>query len=100
MRISLIGPVYPYRGGIAHFTTLLAKKLMVEGHDVQVISFKKQYPAWLYPGKSDKDYGNKRIKVPANYLLTPFNPITWMESFRVIQDFKPEKVIFSWWATI
>ena len=24
MRISLIGPVYPYRGGIAHHTALLA----------------------------------------------------------------------------
>jgi len=100
MRISLIGPVYPYRGGIAHFTTMLAKKLIEEGHDVQVISFKKQYPAWLYPGKSDKDTSPGRIKVPADYLLAPFNPITWIKTVSGIRKFNPDKVILQWWVTI
>ena len=100
MRISLIGPVHPYRGGIAHFTTMLAKKLMEEGHEVQVISFKKQYPAWLYPGKSDKDISPGRIKVPADYLLTPYDPFTWIQTLRAIKEFKPKKVVFPWWVTI
>ena len=100
MKISIIGPVYPYRGGIAHFTTMLAKKLMEEGHEVQVISFKKQYPALLYPGKSDKDLGPGRIKVPAKYLLTPHNPLTWKRTAQSIIKFKPQKVVFPWWVTI
>jgi glycosyltransferase involved in cell wall biosynthesis len=100
MRISLIGPVYPYRGGIAHFTTMLAKKLMEGGHEVQVISFKKQYPAWLYPGKSDKDTSPGRIKVPADYLLTPYDPFTWIQTIRTIKEFEPKKVVFPWWVTI
>ena len=65
MKIGMVGPVTPYRGGIAHFTTLLAKKLIEAGHELQVISFKKQYPAWLYPGESDRDYSPGRERVDA-----------------------------------
>lgn len=99
MKISLIGPVFPYRGGIAHFTTLLAKKLAEAGHEVQVISFSKQYPAWLYPGKSDKDTSPEREKVDAEYLLAPLSPLSWRKSIKAITDFHPEQVIVSWWVT-
>ncbi len=99
MKITLIGPVYPYRGGIAHFTTLLAKKLIEAGHDLQVVSFKKQYPAWMYPGESDKDHSPGREKVAANYLLTPLNPLSWRKTARAIAAFQPEQVIVPWWVT-
>jgi D-inositol-3-phosphate glycosyltransferase len=99
MRISLIGPVTPYRGGIAHFTTQLAKRLMDAGHDIQVVSFKKQYPQWLYPGESDKDFSPGRERVEAEYILTPFNPFTWRKTVRTIAAFNPDKVILPWWVT-
>ena len=99
MKITLIGPVYPYRGGISHFTTMLAKKLIAAGHEVQVISFKKQYPAWLYPGESDKDYSPSRERVDAEYLLTPLNPISWHKTSKAIAEFKPHQVIVPWWVT-
>lgn len=99
MKISLIGPVYPYRGGIAHFTTLLARKLIEAGHEVQVVSFKKLYPNWLYPGKSDKDYSPGREKVEAVYRLTPLNPFTWRRTVKEIAAFAPQQVIVPWWVT-
>lgn len=48
MKITLIGPTYPFRGGIAHYTTLLTHHLR-QHHDVRLISYIKQYPKWLYP---------------------------------------------------
>jgi len=99
MKISLIGPVYPYRGGISHFTTILSKKLIAAGHDIQVISFKKQYPAWLYPGESDKDFSPSRERVDAEYLLTPMNPISWHKTVQTISSFGPQQVIIPWWVT-
>ncbi|MDW7755824.1 MAG: glycosyltransferase [Brevefilum sp.] len=99
MKIGLIGPVYPYRGGIAHFTTLLGKKLIEAGHEVRVISFKKQYPAWLYPGESDKDHSPGRVKVAADYVLTPLNPLSWWKTVRALGDFHPQQVILPWWVT-
>ena len=54
MKIVLIGPTYPFRGGIAHYTTLLEKALRKD-NDLLFISFIRQYPKILFPGKSDRD---------------------------------------------
>ena len=54
MKYVLIGPTYPYRGGISHYTTLLYQHLGA-AHEVKLYSFKRQYPAFLFPGRTDKD---------------------------------------------
>ncbi len=98
-KISIIGPVTPYRGGIAHFTTSLALQLSEHGHDLQIISFKKQYPGWLYPGDSDKDHSPGRVKVDAQFILKPLDPISWRRTVKAILDFPPQQVIIQWWVT-
>ena len=50
MRIALIGPAHPYKGGGAWHTTELARWLADAGHDVVLESWRHQYPAGLYPG--------------------------------------------------
>lgn len=50
MRVALVGPAYPYKGGGAHHTTELAHRLTAAGHEVVLESWKAQYPAFLYPG--------------------------------------------------
>ena len=62
MKVALVGPVYPYRGGIAHYTTMLARAL-AEKHETLVVSFRRQYPNWLYPGKSDRDPSREPLRV-------------------------------------
>ncbi|MCW2877970.1 MAG: glycosyl transferase [Sphaerisporangium sp.] len=51
MRISIVGPAYPYKGGGAQHTTELAHRLAALGHDVVIESWRAQYPAFLYPGQ-------------------------------------------------
>jgi len=99
MKITLVGPVYPYRGGIAHYTSHLAKKLIANGYQTQVISFRRQYPAWLYPGKSDKDPSAHPLTVPAKYLLDPFFPWTWWQTAQEIRAFAADIVVIQWWTT-
>ena len=50
MKIALIGPAYPYKGGGAQHTTELAHRLTAAGHDVVIESWRAMYPAALYPG--------------------------------------------------
>ncbi|MCM3923968.1 glycosyltransferase [Frankia sp. AiPs1] len=50
MRIAVIGPTHPYKGGIAQHTTELAHRLGARGHQVVIESWSDQYPARLYPG--------------------------------------------------
>lgn len=99
MRISLIGPVYPYRGGISHFNTRLAIELKNAGHEVQVISFSRQYPSWLYPGKTDKDPSKEYLQVEAEYILDPIYPWTWVRAYKTIRAWKPELILIQWWTT-
>ncbi|MBE1533797.1 glycosyltransferase family 4 protein [Actinomadura algeriensis] len=51
MRISIVGPAFPYKGGGAHHTTELAHRLAAAGHDVAIESWRAQYPSFLYPGQ-------------------------------------------------
>lgn len=99
-KIALIGPVYPYRGGIAHYTTLLSRTLRTAGHDLLLISFRRQYPSWLFPGRSDKDPSEEPLSVEdANYWIDSINPFTWLQTFRQLRKFRPELLILQWWIS-
>jgi glycosyltransferase involved in cell wall biosynthesis len=50
VRIAIVGPTYPYKGGGAQHTTELAHRLAALGHDVVIESWRAQYPGFLYPG--------------------------------------------------
>ncbi|MEU5883256.1 glycosyltransferase family 4 protein [Spirillospora sp. NPDC047279] len=55
MRIAIVGPAFPYKGGGAHHTTELAHRLAAAGHEVVIESWRAQYPGFLYPGQQTID---------------------------------------------
>ncbi len=98
MKICIIGPSFPFKGGIAHYMTLLYKELK-EHHVVRFYSFKRQYPAWLYPGQTDKDTSKSVIADEGiEPRLDSMNPISWFEVFFKIREFAPDIVILPWWV--
>lgn len=99
MRLTIIGPVYPFRGGIAHHTTMLMKALTERNHQVMLISFRRQYPSRLYPGRSDRDPSLEPLRVDAEYILDPIFPWTWLRSAKHITLFTPRAVVIPWWTT-
>ncbi len=99
MRVILVGPTYPYRGGIAHHTQFLDQALQELGHQTMVISFQRQFPALLYPGKTDKDPSHRQVQANTQYLLDPIKPLTWLQAARTIAAIQPDLVAFQWWTT-
>lgn len=97
MKFCVIGPTYPYRGGIAQHTTLLVQHLRQAGHETRFISFSRQYPKLLY-GRDDKDPSQNPLTADALYLIDSINPFTWWQTLRQIQMFQPELVILPWWV--
>lgn len=99
MKITLIGPTYPFRGGIPHYTSLLAIYLR-QRHDVRLISYIKQYPKWLYPGNTSMDPSpdSSALRVESDRVLTPLNPLTWWRAFRMIQRDQPDLLLLQWWT--
>ncbi len=97
-RLCIVGPTYPYRGGIAHYTTLLARHLREDvQNEVLLLSFSRQYPTWLFPGKSDKDPSKRPLTTEAEYLLDPINPLTWRRTLKRIEQFQPDLLVMPWW---
>jgi len=98
MKICLLGPTYPFRGGIAHYTTLLYKRLKKK-HDIVFYSFKRQYPAFLFPGKTDKDCSDFILKddsiIP---ILDSLNPFSWLLVALKIIKYNPAMTIIPWWV--
>lgn len=77
-KIVLIGPVYPYKGGISHYTGLLYRALEKE-HDVTMLSYKMQYPKFLFH-REQKDYDNDGFKVErTDYGIHTANPFNWIK---------------------
>ncbi len=73
-KMVLIGPVYPYKGGISHYTGLLYRALSKKC-DVSMISYSFQYPKLLYK-KEQKDYSNDTFKPDeVEYLINTANPL-------------------------
>ncbi|MCL2661791.1 MAG: glycosyltransferase [Oscillospiraceae bacterium] len=97
MDIVMIGPVYPYRGGIAHYTALMVQALSKK-HNVTTVSYKLQYPKILYPRNTQKDYENTSFKIEdTQYLLNTINPVSYLRTANYIKKFKPDLVIVQWW---
>lgn len=96
MKIVLIGPVYPYKGGIAHYTSLMYQAL-AKKHDVEMISYKMQYPKILFK-KEQKDYSNDMFKVEnTQFLINTANPFNIICVAKRIKKSKPDLVIMQWW---
>ena len=98
MKIALLGPTYPYRGGISHYTTLLYRALKKE-HRINFFSFLRQYPKWLFPGKTDIDKSKTKIKEEGvERTLNSLNPFTWVKTAFLIKGFNPDLLILPWWS--
>lgn len=97
MHYVIVGPTYPQRGGIAHFTTLFAKKICSAGHTVRLYSFLTGYPLLFYPGSSNLDPSTDPLKVDAIPLIHPWLPWTWIKAARWIVAERPDAVILEWW---
>ncbi len=98
MKICLVGPTYPYKGGISHYNTTLCNELSKK-YDVFLISYKRQYPSFLYPGKEqiNRDSNIKLNEtINSEYIMDTINPLTWVKTYLRIKKENPDLVIFQW----
>ena len=99
MRVALVGPTYPYRGGISDYNTLLCRALRRK-HTVKFISFSRQYPNILFPGRSDREEGDTPLEPgDVSYMIDSLNPVTWHAAARAIARFEPDVLVVPWWVT-
>lgn len=97
-RLVVIGPLPPFRSGIAQHTAMMCQALAAQT-DLVAISFKRQYPQWLFPGQSDRDPDAVPPDgIEAHYVIDPLNPFTWRRAVRLLRRHRPDRVVIVWWT--
>lgn len=99
MRIALLSCFHPFRGGISQFNASLYLELG-KSHTVKAFNFKRQYPDFLFPGKTQyvtKD--DNAVPIESEALLDTANPFTYIKTGRAILEWKPDLVIISYWMS-
>lgn len=99
MRIVAIGPAYPFRGATGHYGSMMVNALR-KRHDVLFLSVTRQYPDFLYPGKTQVDASRSHIECENEPALSYANPLTWPRVVRRACDYRPDMVILQWPYTV
>ncbi len=95
-RIALLGPLAPWRGGLAQYLALLGESLRADA-EVRGWTFTRQYPEFLFPGTSQRDPEAPRPSFPVAATLDSIAPWSWRATARALEAFAPGAVILKWW---
>ena len=99
MRIAILSCFYPYRGGIAQFNANLYEELGKE-HDVRAFNFSRQYPDFLFPGKTQYvTPEDAAAPVEAKALLDTAAPLSWGRTARAIRAWGPDLLLVRYWMS-
>ena len=96
MKIVLVGPFPPFRGGISDLNAALADHLS-KRHEIHAINFTTQYPKVLFPGKTQFKKGDSAQEVDSIRCLSSINPFSWRKTAYKIIDIDPDLVLFRFW---
>lgn len=99
MKIIIVGTSHPYRGGIAAFTDRLATEFVKEDVDIEVVTFKLQYPSFLFPGKTQYSDSKAPEGFPISRKVNSINPLNWIKVGKEIRKKNPDIVIFTYWMS-
>ena len=95
-KIALLGPLHPWRGGLAQYLQFLGEAL--ERHaQVNAVTFTRQYPGLLFPGTSQFDLDAPRPRFLTVPMLDSINPVTWRRTAAQLERWTPGAVVLKWW---
>lgn len=97
MKVIIVGTAYPYRGGLAAFNERLAYEYQQQGHEVELYTFTLQYPAFLFPGKTQLSDGPAPAGLHILRKVHSCNPFNWLRTGKEIAAKKPDLLIVKYW---
>ncbi len=98
MRITLLGPAHPYRGGIATFNERLARQYISECKEVDIRTFSLQYPKFFFPGKTQFTENPPPPDIRILREINSINPLNWLRmGFRLKKE-KPDILLVRYWT--
>lgn len=97
MRIALISPFPPLKGGIARFSNRLLPALSEAGCQVLPVPFRRLYPRWLLNGRTAAD-SSLPVDTGSTFSLDLVNPLTWITTAIALRRIKPDVLLVAYWT--
>jgi glycosyltransferase involved in cell wall biosynthesis len=97
MKIIIIGPAHPLRGGLASYNERLAREFKNQGNDVSVYTFSLQYPGFLFPGTTQYSTEPAPTDIDIHVRINSVNPFNWLSVGNELKRMKPDIIIVRYW---
>lgn len=98
MKLTILGPAHPYRGGLASIMQTMARVYQREGHEVDLCTFTLQYPALLFPGKSQTVDTPPPADLRIRRVVNTCNPLNWWRVGQMLRKERPDFVLLKYWT--
>ncbi|OON68422.1 glycosyltransferase [Hymenobacter sp. CRA2] len=97
MRVVIIGPAYPLRGGLATYNERLARAFREAGDEVHIVTFSLQYPEFLFPGTTQYSSSPAPADLDIEVSINSVNPLSWWRVGQKLRRERPDLVVFRFW---
>ncbi|MEP6675720.1 MAG: glycosyltransferase [Ferruginibacter sp.] len=100
MKIVIIGPAHPLRGGLASYDERLAKEFQQQGHSVTIYTFSLQYPGFLFPGITQFSSEPKPEDIDIRVCINSVNPFNWLKTGNHLKKERPDLIVVRYWLPV
>jgi glycosyltransferase involved in cell wall biosynthesis len=97
MKVIIIGPAYPLRGGLASFDQRLCRAFLEDGHSCSIYSFSLQYPGFLFPGTTQFSSDPPPLNIEIQSAINSVNPINWFFVGNQLKKLAPDLIVVRYW---
>ncbi|MFI3319595.1 MAG: glycosyltransferase [Rikenellaceae bacterium] len=98
MKITILGPAHPYRGGLAAIMQSMAREYMSRGEDVKIKTFTLQYPQFLFPGESQTLDTPPPADLDIERCVNTVNPLNWIAMGLRLRRERPDFILMKYWT--
>ena len=78
--VVILGPAYPFRGGLATVNQALARTFTKMGIACRIFTFTTQYPSLLFPGTTQFSSDSAPEGIDITREVSSVNPLTWIRA--------------------
>jgi len=97
MKVIIIGPAWPLRGGLASFDQRLCRAFLEEGYKCSIYSFSLQYPGFLFPGSTQYSSDPPPPGIEIHSVINAMNPLNWLIIGNRLKKESPDLVVVRYW---
>lgn len=99
MRLAILSPFYPFRGGLAQLNARLFNELG-KINEIKAFSFTTLYPNLLFPGKTQFVENSDTATIIENdRVLSSINPLSYISTAKAINKYSPDILIIPYWMS-